>query len=193
MAAAEALAARAMASVGDANALKELLTELLPRIRNLVRYLVRGDRDVDDIAQEVLVVVIKALPSFRGEGTFFHWLDRIVSRTTLAEARRRRVERWHVALLDAEVEPPQSPLAMQDEVVVRRWAVKVLDELPAEQRASIVLHDLLGWRVAEVASELDVPHETVRSRLRLARKRLRAHGLALGEALSEEEEHELAG
>src|SRR5262245_38147803 len=47
----------AAAARGDRAAAQALLTELLPRVRNLVRYLVRGDRDVDDIAQEALIAI----------------------------------------------------------------------------------------------------------------------------------------
>jgi hypothetical protein len=38
---------------GDETATRDLLTEILPRVRNLVRYLVRGDEDVDDIVLAV--------------------------------------------------------------------------------------------------------------------------------------------
>ena len=47
---------------GRRDAAESLLAELLPRVRNLVRYLVRGDHDVDDIAQDALIAILKGLP-----------------------------------------------------------------------------------------------------------------------------------
>src|SRR6185295_18994630 len=67
-----------------------------------------------------------------------------------------------------------------DEYLLRRWAVSVLDELPLPQRHAVVLHHLLDMTVPEICEELGIPRETVRSRLRLARTRLRARGVQLG-------------
>ena len=66
----------------------DLLTEILPRVRNLVRYLVRGDEDVDDIAQDALVAVMEDLRGYRGEGRFESWVDRIVARLMDQYARK---------------------------------------------------------------------------------------------------------
>src|SRR4051812_6683752 len=79
----------AAAASGDRAAAQSLCTELLPRVRNLVRYLVRGDGDVDDIAQDALIAVLRGLASFRAEGTFKSWVDRIVARTTFAHIKSR--------------------------------------------------------------------------------------------------------
>src|SRR5690242_9566763 len=80
----------AAAARGDRAAAQSLCAELLPRVRNLVRYLVRGDSDVDDIAQDALIAVLRGLGSYRGEGTFKSWVDRIVARTTFAHIKSVR-------------------------------------------------------------------------------------------------------
>src|SRR6185369_9066491 len=80
----------AAAARGDRAAAESLCRELLPRVRNLVRYLVRGDALVDDIAQEALIAVLRGLPTYRGEGRFQSWADRVVARTTFASLRRLR-------------------------------------------------------------------------------------------------------
>src|ERR1700759_1146663 len=77
---------------GDRAAAQELCRELLPRVRNLVRYLLRGDSRVDDIAQEALIAVLRGLATFRGDGQFNSWVDRVVARTTFAAIRRIRAE-----------------------------------------------------------------------------------------------------
>ena len=85
------------ACAGDRRAAEQLMQALLPRVRNLVRYLMRGDSDVDDIAQESLVTILRGLSSYRGEGSVTAWSDRIVARTVFAHLRRSRAsDKRHV-------------------------------------------------------------------------------------------------
>ena len=80
-----------LASEGDAHAAQRLFRLLIPRVRNLVRYVVRGDRDVEDLTQDALVVVFRGLASYRGDGRFQAWADRVVVRATLRAAEKRRL------------------------------------------------------------------------------------------------------
>jgi RNA polymerase sigma-70 factor (ECF subfamily) len=155
---------------GDPRAAEELLVELIPRVRNLVRYLVR-DAEVDDLTQDSLVIVLRNLRSYRGEGSFTAWVDRIVVREVFARVRRRREE------LMAEPDDQALPLDEDDDFLARRRMIALLDELPAGQRQALVLHYVLEMSVPEVAAELGIPLEAVRSRLRYGRARLRARGL----------------
>ncbi|WP_395846055.1 RNA polymerase sigma factor [Cystobacter fuscus] len=158
---------------GRRDAAESLLTELLPRVRNLVRYLVRGDHDVDDIAQEALIAILRGLPTWRREGSFKSWSDRVVARTTFAAMRKVR---------DSGTEPEAEPMeltvlseeALPDDYVFRRDMVRLMDELSDEQRHALVLHYVLEMSVPEMTEELGIPFETVRSRLRLGRANLRA-------------------
>src|SRR5262245_22403101 len=86
----------AAACAGDRRALESVVSELFPRIRNLVRYLVRGDGDADDIAQEAMVAIVRGLPSYRGEGQIASWADRVAVRETFACLRRVRKARAQV-------------------------------------------------------------------------------------------------
>ncbi|MFP2905176.1 RNA polymerase sigma factor [Pyxidicoccus sp. 3LFB2] len=151
-----------------------MLLELLPRVRNLVRYLVRGDADVDDIAQEGLIALMRGLPSYRSEGRFNAWVDRVVVRATFAWLKRSRGR--EARQLDEPVELIAVPSedAQPDEYVHRRHLVTLLDKLSTEQRHALVLHHVLELSVPEISTELGIPFETVRSRLRLGRAALRA-------------------
>lgn len=169
-----AVDARVAAAVaGDRRAIEALVSELLPRIRNLVRYLVRGDIDADDLAQEAMVAIVRGLPSHRGDGAFTAWADRVAVRATftgLRKARRARAQLDDGADLTSVPHPDGPP----DAYAQRRAAVRLLDDLPDEQRHVLVLHHVLGLSVPDIASELALPFETVRSRLRLGMARLRA-------------------
>lgn len=161
------------AAAGDRDAAQALLTELLPRVRNLVRYLVRKDADVDDIAQQVLVDILRGLPSYRGEAPLVRWADRVTVRTTLALAKRTRARRAQEAEIGENLHA-LPPADHTDRYLRRREAAALLDVLPDEQRRVVVLHHVLELTVPEIAETLGVPFDTAKSRLRLAMKKLRA-------------------
>jgi len=166
----------AAAASGDRAAAQQLCRELLPRVRNLVRYLLRGDSRVDDVAQEALIAVLRGLASFRGDGRFESWVDRVVARTTFASIRRIRAETppgvrpVEGGETDASAAATGAPV---DSYVLRRELAAALDRLPADQRESLVLHFAIGMTVPEIADAMAAPHETVRSRLRLGKAALR--------------------
>ncbi|MDC0714679.1 sigma-70 family RNA polymerase sigma factor [Stigmatella sp. ncwal1] len=173
---------------GHREAAESLLEEMLPRVRNLVRYLVKGDSEAEDLAQEALLAVLRGLPSYRGEGTFRSWTDRVVARTVFSGLKRERNENPRRSEEAVELVAVPSADAPLDEYVHRRHMVTLLDRIPAEQRHALVLHHVMELSVPEIASELGVPFETVRSRLRLGRTALRT--LAEKKAVKEAEEKE---
>lgn len=157
---------------GERRAAESLLAELLPRARNLIRYLVRGDGEVDDLTQEALIAVLRGLPTFRGEGSLRAWADRVVVRSALATMKRVRRERALKVALKEDDGAARSE--RPDDYAARRQLVRALDQLPDEQRLALVLHHVLGMSVPEVAEDLGAPFETIRSRLRLGKASLAA-------------------
>ena len=158
------------AAGGDRRAAESLCRELLPRVRNLVRYLVRGDARVDDIAQEALIAVLRGLRTYRGEGRFEAWVDRIVARSAFATLRRIRAETQPGAQDVAERERDPVESSPYEE---RRELAAALDRLPPDQRQALIMHFSVGMTVPEIAEAVAAPFETVRSRLRLAKAALR--------------------
>jgi RNA polymerase sigma-70 factor, ECF subfamily len=159
------------AAAGDRAAQEALVREHLPRVRNLVRYLLRGDDDVDDTAQVALCEVLRSLTAYRGEAPLSAWIDRVTARTALRRVRARRVEARRRASFAAE--QPTHGAANDERYLARRRAVLCLDALPEEQRTVVVLHHVAGLSVPELAEELAIPFETARSRLRLGMEKLR--------------------
>jgi RNA polymerase sigma-70 factor, ECF subfamily len=162
---------------GNREAAEALLEEMLPRVRNLVRYLVKGDAEAEDLSQEALIAVLRGLRSYRGEGSFRSWADRVVARTVFSGLKRERNEggRRNAEVAEqVELVAVPSEDAPLDEYVHRRHMVTLLDRIPAEQRHALVLHHVMELSVPEIAGELGIPFETVRSRLRLGRTALRA-------------------
>jgi RNA polymerase sigma-70 factor (ECF subfamily) len=162
----------AAAIAGDRDALESIAAEILPVVRNAVRYLVRGDGDVDDLAQEALVAILRDLPSHRGEGSLRAWASRVTAHLTIKHLVRTR--RNH-ARVDASADLASVPDRLQaDDYASRRLAVHLLDQLPDDQRQALVMRHVLGFSVEEIAEETGIPFETVRSRLRLGMAKLRS-------------------
>ncbi len=151
-----------------------------------MRYLVRGDSEADDLAQDALIAVLRGLPTFRGEAPFESWADRVVVRATFAGLKRRRRESVDRSQAEAELREARSEPAPPDDFDARRRAVAILDALPEEQRHAMVMRHVLEMSVPEIAADVGAPVETVRSRLRLARGRLRE--LGLGPAREEDDD-----
>ena len=165
----------AAACAGDERARARLVEALLPRARNLVRFLVRGDAEVDDIVQDALVIVLERLATFRGEARLERWADGVVMRVTLHHLRRlrRRLRRFVSRPPDELEEESVVPAPALRSYAARREMIAALDRLPYKQRHALVLHHVLGMTVQEAAAELGVPQETLHSRLRVGMQRLR--------------------
>jgi RNA polymerase sigma-70 factor (ECF subfamily) len=156
------------AAGGHSASVQQLLVDLLPRVRNLVRYLVRGDTDVDDLSQEALLLILQGIGSYRGEGAFRSWADRVVVRSVLA-ARKAAQRAQYTDLSELAPEPATSG----ERYCLRRRLVLELDALPTPQRDALVLHYVLGLTIPQISEELELSDETVRSRIRLGKERLR--------------------
>jgi RNA polymerase sigma-70 factor, ECF subfamily len=158
---------------GDRQATEALLRSILPRVRNVARALLGADLEVDDVAQSVLLQVLRGLEGFRGEGSLSAWVDRITIRVALGSSKRARFRRERESAA-AACEVDSTLGAAADEYLYKREIAELLDALPAEQRQAVVLHHVLGLSVPELAAEQRVSLETARSRLRLGIGRLRA-------------------
>lgn len=160
------------AAEGDRAAAERLLRHLVPRVRNLVRYLVRGDDLVDDIAQSALLAVHRGLPSYRGDAPLERWADRVVARETFRHLKQARL-REHRELGGDEVESMPAESMGHERFAARRQLVRLLDQIPEAQRVAVSLHHAAGLTVPEIAAMLDISSDTVKSRIRLGMGRLR--------------------
>lgn len=179
--AAELQASIAAAVSGDAHAAQRLLLRVLSRVRNLIRYLVRGE-DVDDLTQDVLLKLLERLSSFRGEGRFESWVDAVTLRVTLRSMGKRRLDHTRFPREMPDEPPALISTSSSATHLASKRAVEALDRLPPPQRVALVMHHVLGMTVNEIASEVEAPGETVRSRLRVGMRQLRElMGLTQGE------------
>jgi RNA polymerase sigma-70 factor (ECF subfamily) len=158
----------ARARAGDPDATRALVLAWQPRVRNLVRYLVRGDDQVDDLSQQALLTALEKLHAYRGDGSLEAWLDGITLRITLRSMRRFRLARAREVEHD---EDTSAAITHAPRYPDRRKLVFALDQVPEKQRSALVMHHVLGMSAREIAELERIPEETARSRLK--------HGMAL--------------
>jgi RNA polymerase sigma factor (sigma-70 family) len=163
---------------GDARAIEELLGVLSqPLLRAVCALLGRDHPDVDDLVQDVLIDVVSALPSFRGESTLLHFAIRIASRKATMKRRRASSVRGFLERFQKDETRQSERVASPGEVLLadsrRRLLCELLAELPEAQAETMVLRALLGHSIEEVAAITRAPVNTVRSRLRIAKDALR--------------------
>jgi RNA polymerase sigma-70 factor (ECF subfamily) len=176
---AESEAALVAASLaGDPKALDALIGTLGPSLLRAVRALMGPQHpDLEDVAQDVLMAVLDALPSFRGDCTLLHFAIRIATRrTTTARRRSHAILGWLEGFWrKEEALVPGTPTPGEEAATDRRRQLlrALLGEIPEAQAEALALRVALGHSIDEVAAITRTPINTVRSRLRLAKDALR--------------------
>jgi len=153
---------------GDTAALAEVYRRYSSLVFGLARRVTGDDALAEDVTQEVFVYLWRQPERFdASRGTLRSWLGVLAHRRSV-DAVRRETRR---ARVEARCEPGAfGPDA--DEAVTAGWiggrVREAIDKLPAEQREAVVLAYFGGRTYRQVATELDIPEGTAKSRLRLA-------------------------
>ncbi|ADC62658.1 RNA polymerase sigma factor RpoE [Allochromatium vinosum] len=174
------------AQSGDKRAFDLLVLKYQQKVSNLISRYVRDSAEVMDVTQEAFIKAYRALPGFRGESAFYTWLYRIAVNTVknhlVAQGRRppgADIEAEVAEQMDMggrlrEHATPERHL-LSDEIATT--VQRALDDLPDDLRTAIVLRELEGLSYEEIATAMNCPIGTVRSRIFRAReaidKRLR--------------------
>jgi RNA polymerase sigma-70 factor (ECF subfamily) len=155
---------------------RESPDELLALLYRQMRALAGPRQDLDDLVQAAAERALKALVRFEGRSSLSTFTYGIVYRTLVDHQRWfRRFQRRFT--LDSPEEPADLAFPRTSETDLReltraRRLYAALDELSHEKRATLILHDLEGLEVADVAAISGAGEGTVRSRLRDAHKKL---------------------
>lgn len=175
---------------GDPDALETMVARAYPAVRRWALVRTGDPAEADDLAQDVLVQVIRKLDSWEGASRFSTWLY-TVTRNAAADRfrrqkRRQRLEddpRVAVAVVpDAPVRPDEHTGRREVADVVRTF----FQELPARQREVFDLADLQGLSSPEIAARLGIEPVSVRASLFKARRTLRARILEAYPRLAED-------
>jgi len=157
---------------GNPFATRHLLQAIAPLVRSICRGVMgREHPEIEDAIQDCLVDVVRALPQFRFEADVSHYVTKIVMRRAILARQRARAR----AQKQVEMDPGVVPVTTFDEGVEARANLirDLLDELSEAQSTVLRLRLMLGHSIDEIASITGVSVNTVKTRLRLGKNRLR--------------------
>ena len=135
----------------------------------LAMSVLRNRADAEEVAQETLLRAYRNFHSLRERGAFRGWLCRIAWRLALDKQRGvRRREKRELAAPEPLPAPTAEQVAASSEF--NHHLGRAMDELPEKLRQALVLAAIEGYSTREVATLLDLPEGTVKSRVHAARR-----------------------
>jgi RNA polymerase sigma-70 factor (ECF subfamily) len=164
---------------GDKHAFDLLINKYQHRIVSLVARYVNDHAEALDVAQEAFIKAYRAMGNFRGDSAFYTWLYRIAINTAKnwLVAQKRRPPASDIDAVDAEQYDMDSRLkdkgTPENELLreeIRQTVYRSIAELPEDLRTAIVLREMEGMSYEEIATTMECPIGTVRSRIFRARE-----------------------
>lgn len=165
---------------GDKHAFDLLVAKYQRKLGRLISRFVRDSAEAEDVTQEAFIKAYRALPGFRGDSAFYTWLYRIginTAKNYLLSNKRRAptstpLDAEEAELLEEgdmlrEVDTPENELMSKQVVGVVQAS---LQQLPEDLRSALTLREIEGLSYEEIASVMNCPVGTVRSRIFRARE-----------------------
>lgn len=172
----------AAAGRGDAQAFNKLILSYQTLVYNVAYRMLHDPDAAADATQEAFISAFRALHGFRG-GSFKAWLLRIVTNACYDQLRVAQ-RRPSSSLDDMSIDPDHSPTLLDHAESPEDYALRQdlgraiqggLDQLPPDQKVTVILSDIQGLSYEEIAQATGVALGTVKSRLSRGRARLRDH------------------
>ena len=161
------------AGLASGVALETFVAQHYDRLLGLARLVCRDAADAADAVQIGLEQAWRKREVLRDESRLKPWLDRIIVREAVRVSKGRKSRLKRLLSPTADVTWIEHGDRRATEPATYAALRSAFARLSAEQRAVVALHLHLGYSVTETASIVGAPEETVRSRLRLAKDRLR--------------------
>lgn len=167
------------------DALVRVLRPAMPALYRLAYRLTGQAADAEDLLQDLVVRLYDRADEIARLDRPEIWLSRVLYRLYLDDRRRRGrrpVPAGELAGDDADSDPvadhPDDPDRGPDALLERgdlgERLIRALEVLPEPQRITVILHDVEGYRLSEIATVTGIAEGTVKSRLHRARRELRA-------------------
>jgi RNA polymerase sigma-70 factor (ECF subfamily) len=158
------------AQAGDEAGYRWLLSRYRDRVVRVASATLGGAAEAEDVAQEAFIRAFRMLPSLERKSSFYGWVSKIAVRICLDKRRLKSAK--DIPLSSVEYTTCYADCADSTSTAILVW--QILNELPPQMRAALVLRELDGLEYEEIASLLRIPLGTVRSRLNAARAKFRS-------------------
>ena len=168
------------AQQGDKKAFGMLVEKYHRKLGRLLGRMIRDQAEVEDVVQESFIKAYRALHNFRGDSAFYTWLYRIginTAKNYLVSMGRRPQVMQEVEIEDVENFEDGGEMRTMDTpetaMMTKQIAQTVNDtvaSLPEELRTAITLREIEGLSYEEIATLMQCPIGTVRSRIFRARE-----------------------
>lgn len=165
---------------GDKRAFEMLVAKYQRKLGRLLSRFIRDAGEVEDVTQEAFIKAYRALPSFRGDSAFYTWLYRIGINTaknylvamgrrapTTTEFDSEEAENFEDGDQLRDVNTPEAELMSKQ---IATTVNETMQALPEELRTAITLREIEGLSYEDIATIMNCPIGTVRSRIFRARE-----------------------
>ena len=164
---------------GDTQAFSALITRYQDRLVHSLEHALGSREDALDAAQQAFVSVWQKLDTFRQDSAFYSWLYRVALNAAISGRRKQRlsttslesyVESSGTGAVDgnADADPTRQLASAENVRLVREALLQMAEEF----RQPLVLKEMDGFSYEEIASILEIPIGTVRSRIFRARREI---------------------
>ncbi len=162
---------------GDQGAWTELVEATHREVYSLCLRILRDPDDAAEATQDAYLKAWRGLRGFRGEAMFTTWLYRVAANAAISK-QRRRARKWQFETGatddDERIAASSDP---EHEVEVRLELDQVeaaLARLPEHYRSAVVLRDVYGFNIEELAGQLGISETAAKVRVHRGRKKLKA-------------------
>ena len=164
---------------GDKRAFDLLVLKYQYKVQAVISRFIKDSSEVQDVAQEAFIKSYRAIDNFRGESQFYTWLYRIAVNTAKNHlvTRNRRPPSDDVDINDAEhyggseyLKENDTPEGDMYRGELEAVVFKAMSDLPEDLRTAVTLREMEDMSYEEIASIMECPVGTVRSRIFRARE-----------------------
>lgn len=166
---------------GSEVAFESLVRRHQQRVFALVNGILRRREDAEDVVQQVFLKVYVSLKRFDQRAAFSTWLYKITVNECWDYLRKKKVRplvyeadlsEEQVSRLDGVVSAERPPQGPSEQAEIRELLERMLEKLPEQDQQLLILKEIEGFSVEELAQILDINVNTVKVRLFRARARI---------------------
>ena len=162
---------------GDEAAWNQLVEATYRDVYTLCLRILRDSNDASEATQDTYLKVWRNLAGFRGDSAFDTWLYRVATNAALSKHRSRKRRRTHETGVETEALADVAGSGSVEKAAGARLEVKELEKalagLPEHYRLAVVMRDVYGLTIEEIAKQMKVSETAAKVRVHRGRKKLK--------------------